>query len=268
MSAVTPLLDFFRRGEVPREARLLAAQGILAPAASEQLAILILLQDDPDPEVRSTAETTMNRIPENALCAFLARPDVAIGMREFFADRGVFPAEVPDLTSEAPLIDTEPDLDPDLTTDAAPAEGAADEDAVRQGLASRIAKMTFPERLKLAVKGSREARSLLIRDPNKMIAVAVLSNPKLNDAEVESFARMTNVTEDVLRVIAMNRAWIKNYAVVVSLVRNPKTPVGMSLNLLGRLVDRDLSMISVDRNVPETLRAAARRKVAAAVNKR
>src|SRR5213078_1692207 len=92
VSAPTPLLDFFRRGEVARDVRLLAAAGVLAPRATEQLSILILLLDDPDPEVRSTAQTTVDRIPIEALSAFLARSDVPIGVREFFADRGVFPA--------------------------------------------------------------------------------------------------------------------------------------------------------------------------------
>jgi len=77
---------------------------------------------------------------------------------------------------------------------------------------------------------------------------------------VESFARMANVSEDVLRVIGSNRAWLKNYGVVVGLTKNPKTPVGMSMNLLSRLSDRDAAILSVDRNVPEALRAAARKR--------
>ena len=87
----TPLFDFFKRGEAARDVRLLAAQGALAPRAHEQLAILILLLDDPDPEIRSTADQTLNKIPEDALKGFLARSDVSVDTREFFADRGVFP---------------------------------------------------------------------------------------------------------------------------------------------------------------------------------
>ena len=93
-----------------------------------------------------------------------------------------------------------------------------------------------------------------------MIAAAVLSSPMLTEPEVESFARMANVSEDVLRTIGSNRAWLKNYSVVLALAKNPKTPVALSMNLIQRLGDRDLNMLSVDRNVPESLRAAARRK--------
>jgi hypothetical protein len=119
--------------------------------------------------------------------------------------------------------------------------------------------MGFSERLKAAVKGSREMRAILVRDPNKMIAAAVLSSPKLTEAEVESFSKMANVSEDVLRIIAMNRSWLKNYGVVLGLVKNPKTPPALSMQLLPRITERDMKMVAVDRNVPEGLRLAARK---------
>ena len=111
------------------------------------------------------------------------------------------------------------------------------------------------------MKGSREARAMLIRDPNKMVASAVLSSPKLTMSEVERFAKMANVSDDVLRAIAQNRGWVKNYGVAHGLVKNPKTPVAMSLNLMPRLVDRDVRSLAVDRNVPEPLRLAARTRM-------
>ena len=254
MIGPTPLLDFFKRGEVPRDARLLAAQGALATGAYEQLAILIVLLEDPEPDIRIVADETLNRIPVEALQKFLGRSDLPIGLREFFADRGVFPAEIPPVESldEEPLVPAPPDEEP-----------APDEKEGRDSVLQRIAKMGFTERLKAASKGTREMRAILIRDPNKMIAAAVLSSPKLSEAEVEAIARMANVSDEVLRVIAQNRSWIKNYNIMLGLVKNPKAPIGMTLNFMNRLNDRDLQMLSVDRNVPEPLRIAARKKVVA-----
>jgi len=91
----TPLLDFFKRGEVERDVRMQAAQGTLAPRAHEQLAILVLLLEDPDREIRETADETLNKIPVEALEMFLARSDVPVDLREFFGDRGIFPSEIP-----------------------------------------------------------------------------------------------------------------------------------------------------------------------------
>jgi hypothetical protein len=249
VSAPTPLLDFFRRGEVTREVKLLAAAGALAPRASEQLAILVFLLDDSDEEIKGLADRTLKLIPVPALQNFLAQSDAPIGLREFFAARGIQPAAAPQGSQDRPLI--EPD------------EADAEEtDETRDSIVQRIAKMGFTERLRAAVKGSREMRAILVRDPNKMIAAAVLSSPKLTEQEVASISRMANVSEDVLRVIGSNRAWTKNYSIVVGLTRNPKTPVAMSLNMLARLNDSDVKAVAADRNVPEALRIAARRRAA------
>jgi hypothetical protein len=250
----TPLLDLFKRGEVDRDVRMQAAEGVLAPRAHEQLAILVWLLDDKDREVRETADATLNRIPEAALKAFLARPDVPVDLREFFADRGVFPDEMPDLQVDADadyaLIDADPVAVPE-------------EEDERQSGVQALAAMTFPQRLKAAMKGTREQRAVLIRDPNKLIASSVLSSPKVSVPEVESFARMQNVSEDVLRIIGSNRAWLKSYGVILSLTKNPKTPLSMSMNLMARLTAKDLQKLSVDRNVAEALRISARKRVVA-----
>jgi hypothetical protein len=250
--ASSPLVEFFKRGEVARDVRLLAAEGALAPRAHEQLAILVVLLEDSDPIIRQQAQQTIDRIPVEALQSFLARSDVPIDLREFFADRGVFPAEIPTITADEPLFDADPE---------GSVEEAESEDP--QTLLQRLTNMGFSERLKAAFKGSREMRAILVRDPNKMIAAAVLSSPKLTEPEVEAIAKMGSVSEDVLRTIGGNRAWIKNYGIVLSLTRNAKTPVATSLHLLSRLTERDMVMLSNDRNVPDPLRRAARQRVVA-----
>jgi hypothetical protein len=259
---------------MPREARLLAAQGALTPRAYEQLAILVFLLDDRDGEIRLAAEQTLARIPVEPLQAFLARPDVPLDLREFFGDRGIFPPEIPPiapLESDDPLIDTEPpespaDLEAKDTAAAAGIEEPQNEE--RESAVLRVAKMGFSERLKAAMKGSREIRAILIRDPNRLISTSVLSSPKVTESEVESFARMGSVSEDILRIISLNRAWMRNYGIAAALTRNPKTPLAMSMKLMSRLNERDLNMLSTDRNVPDPLRIAARRKVVAGVSRR
>src|SRR5204863_2189475 len=92
----SPLIDFFRRGEVARDVRLLAAQGALAPRAQEQLALLVLLSDDPDPEIRRATSATLDALPLEPLRAFLTRADTPDEMRTFFATLGIeIPAAAP-----------------------------------------------------------------------------------------------------------------------------------------------------------------------------
>jgi hypothetical protein len=246
-----PLFDSFRRGEVADEVKMLAAQGHVAPRGAEQLAILVLLAGDADPKIRETTETTLARIPSSVLSRFIARHDVPEGVREFFVNRGIPVADTPAADAEAPLVDED-------QTDYGREPETEEE---RDSLVRKLATMSVPEKVKAAMKGTREMRAILVRDPNKMVSLAVLSSPKLSETEIESIVRMGSVGEDVLRNIAKSRQWIKNYGVVLGLVKNPKTPLAISLNLLNRLVEKDLKGISISRNVPEPLRVAARKKV-------
>ncbi len=249
----TPLVDFFRRGEVARDVRLLAAQGAFAPRALDQLALLLILKDDPDSEVAGAAGQTLDRLPRPAVEAFIGRSDVPGEMRRYFTALGFTPGGVV-ADAEAPLIDT---------AEAEPMAEAAMDGTGGTADTKALPALGVMERMKLATRGTREQRAVLVRDPNRLVAAAVLSSPKLTDSEVEQFAKMANVAEDVLRVIGTNRAWTKNYGVVTGLVRNPKTPLAISLTLLQRINDKDVKMLAIDRNVPEPLRIAARKRAAA-----
>jgi hypothetical protein len=123
----------------------------------------------------------------------------------------------------------------------------------------RIMNMSVPDKIALAMKGNKEERGILVRDTIKVVSLAVMKSPRLSESEVESIAGMRNVVEDVIRVVASNREWLRNYAVVCALCKNPKTPVTKTLILMSRLNNRDLKMLGSDRNIPEVVRVNARR---------
>lgn len=248
----SPLLEFFKRGEVAKDVRLLAARGVLAPRAQEQVALLAMLTEDGDSEVRAAAEATLAAIPSDTLATFLGKADVTEGLREFFRGRGIEPI-MGAVTGDEPLVDIEPEIEQ--------AGEEAEDDAARQSASQRLGLLGVGDKMKAAMKGSKEERAVLIRDSNKLVSVAVLSSPKLSESEVESFAKMANLSEEVLRIIGMNRAWVKNYGVIAALTRNPKTPLGVSLNFVQRLNDKDLKMIAMDRNLQEPLKLAVRKRL-------
>lgn len=140
----------------------------------------------------------------------------------------------------------------------AEAEPAAEPEVKkRQSLLQRMAKMNIVQRIQLAVKGGREERMLLIRDPNKIVQRGVLQSPRLTDLEIENFASMTNVSQEVLRIISKNRNFMKSYVVIKNLTKNPKSPLDVSLHLLPHLTPTDLKQLAGNKNVPETLRSTA-----------
>jgi hypothetical protein len=264
----TPLLDCFRRGDAARDIRMMAAQGILAPRAHEQLGLLMLLVDDADPAIRAAAESTLQRIPRGDLARFLGRADVSADVLAFFLARGVHPEPAAQSGSDEPLLEEDVEgMDaPGEPAGAAPDQAAAEER--REGTAQALTSMTVSQKIKAAMRGSREQRSILIRDPNRMVSLAVLSSPKVSEQDVEGFAKMASVSEDVLRVIGSTRAWGKSYSIVRALAFNPKSPIAMSMTLVNRLVEKDVRKLAADRNIAEPVKILARKVASAGQSRR
>ena len=129
----------------------------------------------------------------------------------------------------------------------------------RISLIRRIMFMTVKDRVKLGIKGDREARGILVRDANKIVATAVMHNPRLTDHEVENIAAMRTVAEEVLRIIGMNRSWARSYPIIHNLARNPRTPMATAVQILSRIRTKDLKSITMNRNVSEAVRRQAYR---------
>ena len=129
----------------------------------------------------------------------------------------------------------------------------------RISLIRRIMFMNVKDRMKLAMKGDREARSILIRDSNRVVATAVVQNPRVTDQEVENIAAMRTVADEVLRLIALNRNWARSYPIIHNLVRNPRTPIPTVLSTLPRIRTKDLKHLIQNRNVSEATRRQAQR---------
>lgn len=129
----------------------------------------------------------------------------------------------------------------------------------RISMINRIMKMGVKDRVKLGMKGDREARNILIRDPNRLVSSAVVNNPRITEQEVETIASMRSISEEILRLIASNRQWSRSYTIMHSLARNPRTPLANSMTIMTRLQLRDLMALSKNRNVPDAVRRQAQR---------
>ena len=132
-------------------------------------------------------------------------------------------------------------------------------EAERVSVLQKIAKLDVKGRVHLAVRGSKEERSILIRDGTKLVALAVLQSPKISDGEVEKFAAQKNVLEATLRGITMHRRFMKNYVVIRNLTANPRTPIDLSMGLVKNLMVQDLKNLSGNKDVAETIRKVALR---------
>jgi hypothetical protein len=188
------------------------------------------------------------KMREKAKAEAAARGDEAAGEEEpevLEEAAQLLDVDVGDLLSASEIMDGDEFLE-------------SDDDDIRTAY-QKIITLNAAQKAILAMKGGREERLILIRDTNKVVALAVLRNGRLAENEVESIAKMRNVSDEVLRGIGTNRDWIKNYAVVHALLCNPRTPPGISTNFVSRLQNRDLKNLASNRDVPELIRKMAKR---------
>lgn len=134
-------------------------------------------------------------------------------------------------------------------------------EAAKRSLFARVATMAVVQRIRLAYRGNKEERMFLVQDRNRLVSAAVLKSPKTRDGDAETIANMKSVSEDVLRGITFRRDWMRHYGIMRNIVKNPRSPIDVTLALVVRLNAKDQKVLAGDRNVPEAVRAFARREV-------
>ena len=341
---VNPLVEQFRQGRVPRDLRLMAAQGALPLGPVDLADLLEFLLHDVDQEIRDSASASLAALPADVMLA-LARdrsslpgllswilthreerevqeavlqnttlPDEAIEarastlpeelaelvvinqvrllrrtsllealeqnqglskdqrrrlreLRESFhiGEQPPEAAAAPAAAAPAPPPTEEPEEEepPPPANDAEAVArylGAEErQDNEKVSAVTRLYRQNTAQKMISALKGTREDRAILVRDPNRLVSSAVLGSPKLTDVEIESFAGMKSLSDEVLRRIGNHKEWTKRYGVIANLVKNPRTPLGISIGLVSRLNPRDIKGLAVDRNVPEVIRKQAQK---------
>ena len=138
----------------------------------------------------------------------------------------------------------------------------------RVSMLNRIMHMGVKDRVKLGMKGDREARNILIRDPNRLVSSSVVNNPRISEQEVAMISSMRSISEDILRQIASNRQWARSYKIMHSLAKNPRTPIANAITIMSRLQLRDLAVLMKNRNVSDAVRRQAMRLHAARTGNR
>lgn len=357
-----PLVDQIRKGGVPLEVRMMAAEGALPLKPEDLVDLLEVMRRDPLPEVSKLAAKTFSELSVETLLPLVkardagvsvlawalavrtdakileaclqntSTPDEAIAqqasrlpealaelvvinqtrllrhppllarieenpmlsrdqrrrlveLRETFSI-GVEPepeapppppaAEPPPPVAEEPAAEAQPpaaaadenaiELKPEEAVEALLTEDEKKDEKAMSGL-QRLFSLKTGQKIKAALTEDSQTRSFLIRDPNRLVSLAVLGSPKITEAEIEGIAGMKNVSDEVLRRIGTNRDWTKKYTVISSLVKNPRTPLPIAMGFVARLQPRDQKALTVDRNVPEAIRKAAQRFVKAQTQK-
>ncbi len=260
-----------------------ACRGELPVPLQEKIEILVLLASGGEAEEQVTALQTLQSWPPAELQQALRDPSTPDAVLEFVAanlaphreELGEALLQNPNLTDHVrgwlegalSLIAEARCSDVSEPPTPAPPEVATGESRPEPQkpqpttAIQRAQRMSVVQKVKAALTGTKEERMLLIRDSNKLVARAVAQSPKLTEEEVEKYASMKDVCEDALRVITLNRKFMKLYVVVKALVNNPRTPIDVGLHLLPRVNEFDLKRLASNRNVADVIRHTAEKIV-------
>jgi hypothetical protein len=260
-----------------------ACRGELPVSLQERIEILVYLASGSEGEEQSTAFQTLQSWPAEELQQVLRNPATPVAVLEYVAtnvaphreELGEALLESPSLAdhvrawlanalsliAEAKSSEaSEPPTSSPEKSDTTDSEPQPEKQKPTTAI-QRTQRMSVVQKVKAALTGTKEERMLLIRDSNKLVARAVMQSPKLTEDEVEKFAAMKDVCEDALRVITLNRRFMKLYVVVRALVNNPRTPIDVGLHLIQRVNEFDLKRLSSNRNVSDVIRHTAEKIV-------
>jgi len=230
---------------------------------ARQLGIIIRMLNAADQKSRDVAARVLRELDPSKVAVLLRDPGMSREALVFFGRHaGGRKDWVESLLSNPSFPEGEKSFLSPAADKASPAQDpeVGEEDLT---LVQRIGKMRVGEKIKLAMKGDKEARTILVKDTNREVFMAVLNNPGLKESEIEMLAKNTGTNADILRFIGRNREWIANRNIMLSLVLNPKTPLEISIRFLPRLSKKDLEFITKSRALPMALRTNARRLVLA-----
>ena len=280
---LTAVAAFFVRKDTPKEAKLQAARGEVDVSGGDLATLLFFLGHDPDPEVRGTAIKNLTAMPESQLLAIadsfdthpkildmLARlhyqkraiasklvshPAIENQTLEFLAERGIEGAG--DM-----LRGAGPDhaATEKADTEAMEETEEVDEESEEFNTKYQLSKnMEVPEKIKMALIGDKEWRTLLIKDNNKLVSGSVIKNPRITEPEILDFAKSNIQNDEIMRLICNNKEWLKNYQIRKALVTNCKTPLPAALRFMATLTDKDIATLAKSKNVSTVISTQARR---------
>ncbi len=280
---ISPVAAACVREGTPRATKLAAARGEVSLSAGDLATVLIILSQDSDPEVKGAAVKGLREMPEAFALEIAAAPDTHPRILDILGRLHFAKPRVVELLRGNPTLEAhtralldekcgglvadgdKPSLPPGEPGEGEEEEPPPDEEPVDEESEEFMSKyqlaqtMGVAEKIKAALTGDKEWRSLLIKDSNKLVSGSVVRNPRITEAEVLAIAKSTVQNDEILRVICMNKEWIKNYNIRKALALNNKTPLPNALRYLSSLTEKDLAALAKSKNVSSVISTQARR---------
>jgi hypothetical protein len=271
--------------QASKETKLSAARGDIQFSPRDLGIVMLYLCYDSDDDIRSLARHHILELPVGTLQEIISQDDVHPRVLDLVARCHYLKPELverlqlhPALAATTAIFLTEksvtdvsepaapsppiPAVPLQASTQEPPDEEEYDEEAEEHHSKYQLAQtLGVGDKIKLALTGDKEWRSILIKDSNKQVSGAVIKNPRITDGEVLTILKSALQNDEILRVICGNKEWLKNHQIRKALVENNRTPLQTALRLIGTLGDKDLAMLAKSKNVSSVIATQARRQL-------
>lgn len=260
---ISPTVAAYVRPGTSPEIRISGCAAAESMVTTDRLMLLFCLSKDPDPTVRSTALASLENIPGSVLLEFTEAPDPHPLMLE--ALRAIcrnYPVSLPssELTETMKSNESEELLDePDTKGETDDQEPVNEEDEQFLSKYKTAQLMGIAEKIKMALSGDKEWRSILVKDSNKLVSGSVIKNPRITEAEILTLVKSGIQNDEIMRLICANKEWIKSYKIRKALIENNRTPVQNAARYLGTMDVKDLASFAKSKNIASVLSTMAKR---------
>jgi len=245
------------RPDAPAGDKMKAISGGVAASPMERATLLFFLCHDKNQEIKSAALSAMRALSQAVVDELYASPAIHPRMLELL--QKLYPVATPAETAEDDSVESGEELEEESEEDATPSGEEEKEEEEYRSKYQQAQTMGVGEKIKMALTGDKEWRSLLIKDSNKLVNGAVVKNPRITEPEILTISKSVIQNDEILRIICHNKEWVKNYEIRKALVLNNKTPLPVAIRFMGFLTEKDLATIAKSKNVSSVLTNNARR---------
>ncbi|GAC1469785.1 MAG: hypothetical protein PVSMB11_05580 [Desulfuromonadaceae bacterium] len=264
---ISPAVAAYVRPGTPLEVRLAGCSAAENMATTDRLMLLFCLSKDAEPAVRAAALPYLKNVPAEVIKEYMdcAKPHpLVLEALPLLCQN--YPEASPD--PETPIFadedenEDEPGAAPDEADLDAESEGEAQVNEDDEEFLSKY-KMTqlmgIGEKIKMALSGDKEWRSLLVKDSNRLVSGSVIRNPRITEAEILTLLKAGIQNDEIMRLICANKEWIKSYKIRKALVENNRTPVQNALRYLDTMAVKDLAQFAKSKNIGSVISTMAKR---------
>ena len=260
---ISPVVAEYVRPGAAFELRLAGCSAAESMVTTDRLMLLFCLSRDVEPDVRSAAISSLENLPFEVVKEYMdsatSNPLVLAALRHLCHN---YPDAVP--TIDYPFIEDGHDME--AARDQADQDADSDEEyPINEEGEQFLSKyktaqlMGIGEKIKMALSGDKEWRSILVKDSNKLVSGSVIKNPRITEAEILTLIKAGIQNDEIMRLICANKEWIKNYKIRKALIENNRTPVQSAIRYLGTMSVKDLASLAKSKNIASVISAMARR---------